>query len=137
MNRFEQAMTSLAGSPAGVLDFEWLEIRKGTDHGRAEVPFSSQTTKWVTVVALTGSACGSGCLSFLSDGARSFAAAELKTNFIGAVRNHFVVCEAHRVYSGSTTQVLNAEICSEKEGRMITLNRCMLTLLYQSYGGVI
>lgn len=141
MNRLEQVLASFGGGLEGILDLEWFEVRKSSVRGPVELMpkhlSPHRRLNGATVATLTGSACESGCLSFLPDGAPSFAAAELNTNFIGAVRNRFIYCEAHRAHAGSTTQVWNTEIRSEKAGRITVLLRCVPTLLYRTNGGLI
>lgn len=141
MNRLEQVLASFGGCLEGILDLERLEVRKSSVRGPVEVMpkhlSPHRRLNCATVATLTGSARESGFLSFLPDGAPCFAAVELKTNFIGAVRNHFICWEVHRVHAGSTTQVWNTEIRIEKAGRITVLLRCMPTLLHRNNGGLI
>jgi uncharacterized protein (TIGR00369 family) len=82
------------------------------------------------VVALADSASGFGCLTCLPDGATGFTTAELKANFIGTAREGGVRCRAHLAHGGRTTQVWDAEVTRETDGRTIALFRCTQILLY-------
>ncbi|OKO74779.1 PaaI family thioesterase [Bradyrhizobium sp. NAS96.2] len=125
---------SQAGSLPGLLDFQWLEARRGHISGRFEIAakhFSPHgLLHGASIVTLADTACGFGCLASLPDGAIGFATGELKTNFIGAAREGGVSCEARLVHAGRTTQVWDAEIKSEVTGKTIALFRCTQMLLY-------
>jgi len=125
---------SQAGSLPGMLDFQWVEADKGRVRGRFEIAakhFSPHgLLHGATLVALADSACGFGCLASLPEGATGFATGELKTNFIGTVREGGVSCEARLVHAGRTTQVWDADIRSEATGEAVALFRCTQMLLY-------
>jgi len=130
----DQINASQVGSLPGVLAFRWLEAGNGRVCGRFEVTakhFSPHGyLHGATIVALADSACGFGCLASLPEGVHGFATGELKTNFIGTVREGHVSCEARLVHAGRTTQVWDAEIRSEATGKTIALFRCTQMLLY-------
>jgi uncharacterized protein (TIGR00369 family) len=69
----------------------------------------------------------------LPEGAQGFATSELKTNFIGTVREGIVACEARLVHAGRTTQLWDAEIRNEATGKIIALFRCTQVLLYPQH----
>jgi uncharacterized protein (TIGR00369 family) len=81
-------------------------------------------------VALAASASGFGCLNYLPAGASSFTTAELKANFLGTSREGGVLCAARLVHGGRTTQVWDAEVTREADGKAIALFRCKQILLY-------
>lgn len=85
-----------------------------------------------TVVALADSACGHGCMASLPDGASGFTTVELKSNFLGTAQQGDIVCEARLAHAGRTTQVWDAEVRREADGRTIALFRCTQLLLYPS-----
>ena len=130
----DQINASQAGSLPGVLGFQWVAAETGLVRGRFNVAakhFSPHGyLHGATIVALADSACGFGCLASLPEGARGFATGELKTNFIGTVREGIVSCEARLVHGGRTTQVWDAEIRSEATGKTLALFRCTQMLLY-------
>jgi 1,4-dihydroxy-2-naphthoyl-CoA hydrolase len=105
-------------------------------HGRR--PFRRQAAPFVAdrlsscreVVALADSASGFDCLNCLPAGASGFTTAELKANFLGTSREGGVRCTAHLVHGGRTTQVWDAVVTREADGKAIALFRCTQILLY-------
>ncbi|MFB9265295.1 PaaI family thioesterase [Bradyrhizobium erythrophlei] len=137
-SRVDRINASQAGSLPGVLEFEWIEADKGYVRGRFQIAakhFSPHgLLHGAAIVALADTACGFGCLASLPDGAHGFATGELKTNFIGAISEGIVSCEARLVHAGRTTQVWDAELRSETTGKTIALFRCTQMLLYPPPG---
>ena len=83
-----------------------------------------------TVVALADTSSGYGTVASLPEGARGFTTIELKSNFLGTVREGAIACEATLTHGGRTTQVWDARITDEATGRVIALFRCTQLLLY-------
>jgi uncharacterized protein (TIGR00369 family) len=83
-----------------------------------------------SIIALTDSACGIGCLAGLPPGAAGFTTIELKANFLGTAREGEVACEARLVHDGRTTQVWDAEARDAGRGRVIAVFRCTQMILY-------
>ena len=82
------------------------------------------------VVALADTACGYGTAAHLPAGARSFTTAELKTNYLGTVRDGAIVCEARPLHMGRTTQVWDADVRNEASGERVAVFRCTQILLW-------
>ena len=83
-----------------------------------------------TVIALADTSSGYGTVASLPEGARGFTTVELKSNFLGTVREGAIACEATLTHGGRTTQVWDARITDEATGRVIALFRCTQLLLY-------
>jgi 1,4-dihydroxy-2-naphthoyl-CoA hydrolase len=83
-----------------------------------------------SVIALADSACGYGCILAKPDEATGFTTIELKTNFLGTVRDGAIAVEARMLHGGRTTQVWDAEVKAEATGKTIALFRCTQMLLY-------
>ncbi len=83
-----------------------------------------------TVIALADTACGYGTLANLPPGAESFTTIELKTNFLGTVREGVLACIARQAHGGRTTQVWDAEMADEANEKTIALFRCTQLILY-------
>jgi 1,4-dihydroxy-2-naphthoyl-CoA hydrolase len=83
-----------------------------------------------TVIALADTACGYGCLSHLPAGAENFTTIELKTNFLGTVREGMIACVATPAHLGKTTQVWDAVVADGARGRRIALFRCTQLILW-------
>jgi len=98
----------------GILGFDWLDARVGYVKARLEVAkLHLAPTGYLhaaTIVALADTACGFGCRASLPESATGFATAELKAKFIGTARQGGVVCEAHLMHAGRTTQLWDAEM---------------------------
>ena len=83
-----------------------------------------------TVVSLADSSCGLGCQASLPEGAMSFTTVELKSNFLRSARaDDALRCEAALAHGGRTTQVWDATVMRESDGKTIALFRCTQFLL--------
>lgn len=77
-----------------------------------------------TVVALADTTAGYGCWANLPAGAAGFTTIELKSNFLGTVREGVVTCAATLVHGGRSTQVWDATVRSAATEATIALFRC-------------
>jgi 1,4-dihydroxy-2-naphthoyl-CoA hydrolase len=85
------------------------------------------------VVTLADSACGMGCTASLPDGAAGFTTVELKANFLRSVRaGDGLRCHAELVHGGRTTQVWDARVTRESDGKDLALFRCTQYLLAEA-----
>ena len=82
------------------------------------------------VVTLADTACGYGTAAHLPQGASSFTTVELKTNYLGTVREGAIVCEATPAHMGRSTHVWDAVVHDEASGRRIALFRCTQLILW-------
>lgn len=83
-----------------------------------------------TVIALADTACGYGCLAHLPAGAENFTTVELKTNFLGTVRDGTIACVATPSHMGNSTQVWDAVVTDRATGRQLALFRCTQFVLW-------
>jgi len=83
-----------------------------------------------TLVALADTCCGYGCLAHLPHGAVNFTTIELKTNFLGTVRDGVIEAQARAAHLGRTTQVWDAEVRHPESGRTLALFRCTQMVLW-------
>lgn len=83
-----------------------------------------------TVIALADTACGYGALAFRAEGATGFTTVEVKSNFLGTAREGAIATVARKVHGGRTTQVWDAEVVNEADGKLIALFRCTQMMLY-------
>ena len=83
-----------------------------------------------TIIGLADTTCGFGTMAHLPEGAESFTTIELKTNFLGTVREGRIHCEARLEHSGRTIQVWDAVVTDEASGRTIALFRCTQMILW-------
>ena len=88
-----------------------------------------------TVVTLADSCCGMGCMASLPEGIGGFTTAELKVNFLRSAKaGAGLACRAALVHGGRTTQVWDAEVEREEDGRSLALFRCTQYLLADARG---
>lgn len=83
-----------------------------------------------SVVALADTACGYGTIYTLPEGSKGFTTIELKTNFLGTCLAGTLRCVATCMHSGRTTQVWDAVVTDDADGRTISLFRCTQVILY-------
>ena len=83
-----------------------------------------------TVIALADTACGYGALAFRAEGASGFTTIEVKSNFLGTAREGAIAVVARKTHGGRTTQVWDAEVTNEADGKLIALFRCTQMMLY-------
>src|SRR2546423_93704 len=77
-----------------------------------------------TVVTLADTACGVGSMASLPDGATGFTTVELKTNFLRTAADRSAIrCEATLAHGGRTTQVWDATVTREDDGKPLALFR--------------
>lgn len=83
-----------------------------------------------SVVALADTSCGYGTLANKPPDATGFTTIEIKTNFLGTVREGTVLCECTLVHGGRTTQVWDATVTDAGSGKLIAVFRCTEMILY-------
>jgi 1,4-dihydroxy-2-naphthoyl-CoA hydrolase len=83
-----------------------------------------------TVIALADTACGYGALAFRAQGATGFTTIELKCNYLGTIRDGAIAVLARKAHGGRSTQVWDAEVTNEADGKVIALFRCTQMMLY-------
>ena len=83
-----------------------------------------------TVIALADTACGYGCIAHLPAGAENFTTVELKCNFLGTAREGTIACVAKPAHLGKTTQVWDATVTKQGDGKPIALFRCTQMILW-------
>jgi 1,4-dihydroxy-2-naphthoyl-CoA hydrolase len=83
-----------------------------------------------TVVALADTSCGMGCIASLPDGVAGFTTIELKTNFLRtAGKDDGLRCSARLAHGGARTQIWDATVARESDGKEVALFRCTQYLL--------
>jgi uncharacterized protein (TIGR00369 family) len=82
------------------------------------------------IVTLADTACGYGCAANLPSGGTSFTTIEVKSNFFGTTRSGAIACTATLVHGGRTTQVWDATVTDEANGKTLAAFRCTQLILY-------
>ncbi len=83
-----------------------------------------------TVVALADTSCGLATRALLPEGASGFTTIELKSNFLGTVREGRIACVATAVHAGRSTQVWDAVVTAVATGKTMALFRCTQSVLW-------
>jgi 1,4-dihydroxy-2-naphthoyl-CoA hydrolase len=83
-----------------------------------------------TVIALADTACGYGCIAHLPAGAERFTTLELKSNFLGTALEGTIACVARPAHLGNTTQVWDAVVTNQADGKTIALFRCTQLVIW-------
>ena len=82
-----------------------------------------------TVLLLADTAAGYASMAHLPDGAKNFTTIELKSNFLGTVREGTVRTECRAEHLGRTTHVWSCVVLGA-DGRRIALFRCTQLVLW-------
>jgi uncharacterized protein (TIGR00369 family) len=83
-----------------------------------------------TVVGLADTACGLATRALLPEGAAGFTTIELKSNYLGTIREGRIDVVATNVHAGRTTQVWDAVVTVAGSGKTIALFRCTQSVLW-------
>jgi uncharacterized protein (TIGR00369 family) len=82
------------------------------------------------VVTLADTACGMGCRASMPDGATAFTTIELKSNFLRSAKgDDSLTCHATLAHGGRTTQVWDATVARDSDGKELAMFRCTQFLL--------
>jgi 1,4-dihydroxy-2-naphthoyl-CoA hydrolase len=129
-NRFgKDHLPALLGVEILTVSPEAVESRMAV---RKEVMAPNGYLHAASVIALADTSCGYGCVARLPEGARGFTTIELKSNFLGTAREGRIRCRATPAHLGRTTQVWDAVVTNEADGRTIALFRCTQMILWQN-----
>lgn len=82
------------------------------------------------VVTLADTTAGYGASRNLPAGCSGFTTLELKSNHLATIRRGLIVCHATPVHLGRTTQIWDASVHRQHDGKQMALFRCTQLLLY-------
>jgi uncharacterized protein (TIGR00369 family) len=123
-----------AGRLPGLVGFRVMAIEQGLLIAeldiRPELVAPNGYLHAATVIALADTASGYGCIAHLPDGAENFTTVELKCNFLGTAREGTIACVAKPVHMGRATQVWDATVTKQGDGKPIALFRCTQMILW-------
>jgi uncharacterized protein (TIGR00369 family) len=134
MTTIEQLNARGRGTLPGLIGIEFTGIEPGRLTSRLalrpELLAPNGYLHAAAIIALADTTCGYGTISDLPEGAHNFTTIELKTNFLNTAREGAIACVATRVHGGRTTQVWDAQVTEEANGKTIALFRCTQLILY-------
>ena len=129
----ERFNAGMQGRLPGLLGLELLAVEPGRAEGRLELrPELLAPNEFLhagTIITMADSCAGMGCIASLPAEAGGFTTVELKTNFFATAKEGALRCRAWMVHGGSRTQVWDAEVSRESDGRVLALFRCTQFLL--------
>ena len=118
----------------GYLGIEMIELTPGSLTSRMPVKklhfAPNDFLHAASVVALADTTCGYATIAHLPEGASSFTTIELKSNHLGTVKDGSIACVATAQHMGRNTQVWDAVVTDESNGRKIALFRCTQLILW-------
>lgn len=82
------------------------------------------------LVALADALCAYGVSTMWPEGAIGFTTMELKCNMLGTLREGAVLGVGEIVHKGRQTQVWDAKMAREDNGKLLALFRCTQMILY-------
>jgi uncharacterized protein (TIGR00369 family) len=82
-----------------------------------------------SVLLLADTAAGYACMAHLPEGAKNFTTIELKSNFLGTVREGTMRTECRAEHLGRTTQIWSATVFGPND-RKLALFRCTQLVLW-------
>jgi uncharacterized protein (TIGR00369 family) len=117
-----------------LLGIEFVTVERGFAEGRLELREELMAPNGylhaASVVALADTLCGFGCMASFPEGASNFTTIELKSNFMRSARTGDTLhAEARLAHGGRTTQVWDATVRRESDGKDLALFRCTQYLL--------
>lgn len=116
------------------LGMEIVEATKAQVHGRLPVQRHLLAPNGFlhagSIITLADTCAGYGCIANLPEGASGFTTIEIKSNHLGTVLDGAIACVARPVHLGRTTQVWDATVSNEANGKTIALFRCTQMVLW-------
>ena len=89
------------------------------------------------LVALADALCAYGVSTKWPDGATGFTTMELKCNMLGTVTEGAVLGVAEILHGGRLTQVWDAKMTREDNGKLLAVFRCTQMILYPKEGATL
>lgn len=83
-----------------------------------------------SIVTMADTVAGYSTISNLPETAKSFTTLELKSNFMGAIREGTLICESMAEHMGRTTQVWRVEVKNKATGKLLAVFSCTQLVLY-------
>ena len=83
-----------------------------------------------SIVTLADTAAGYAAVAHLPENGKSFTTLELKTNFVGAIREGRLTCECVAEHLGRTTQVWRVLVRNKETEKQLALFSCTQLILY-------
>ncbi len=118
----------------GRLGMEFLRV--DADEVRGRVVLSRAVFAWNgfvhagTIVSLADTCCGYGTICALPEGAAGFTTLNLASNHLSTAKDGAIVAVATPVHRGRSTQVWDATVSDEANGKLLAHFRCTQMILW-------
>lgn len=83
-----------------------------------------------SIVTLADSIAGYSTIAHLPENGKSFTTLELKSNFIGSVKEGVIECNSIAEHMGKTTQVWRVEVVHQASRKKLAIFSCTQLILY-------
>ena len=127
------------GHLSDILGLEFLEISLEKIRSRMTITQKHRSPTGylhaASIIALADTTCGCGTVINLPKGTNGFTTLELKSNFLGTLREGELYCEAVPEHIGRTSQIWSATV-TDGNGKRIALFRCSQIILYPECGNL-
>ena len=124
------------GCLPSLLGFEMVSVKPGKVQARMKIRQDLLAPNGflhaASVVALADTAFGYGTITLLPQSATGFTTIELKSNFMGICRAGSILTDAACIHAGRITQVWDASVTGESNGKKIAVFRCTQIIPYKS-----
>lgn len=126
---------AMKGRLPELLGIELVDIEHGSVDARMELKpehlAPNDFLHAATVVGIADTAAGMGCIASLPEGVAGFTTVELKVNFLRTAKTGALTCKARMAHGGRRTQIWDAEVYREEDGKQLALYRCTQILLQE------
>jgi 1,4-dihydroxy-2-naphthoyl-CoA hydrolase len=121
------------------LGLEALELKPKRARSRMEITSKHLSPTGylhaAAIIAMADTTCGWGTYANLPDDSQGFTTLELKSNFLGTLKQGLLYCEAVAEHIGRSTQIWSATV-TDSAGKRIALFRCSQIVLYPNCGNL-
>lgn len=135
----EMANDHSQGHLSDVLGLEFLDLSPQKIRSRMSITQKHRSPTGylhaAAIIAMADTTCGCGTHINLPKGTNGFTTLELKSNFLGTLKDGELFCEAVPEHIGRTSQIWSATVTSS-EGKRIALFRCSQIILYPEHGNL-
>jgi uncharacterized protein (TIGR00369 family) len=130
----ERFQASTDGRLPGLFGLEVIAVEPGRVEARMDVRSEflapNDFLHAGAIITLADTACGMGCIASVPDEVAGFTTVELKSNFLRSARaGDGLGCLATMAHGGRRTQVWDAVVTRESDGKDLALFRCTQYLL--------
>ena len=118
----------------GLLGIKITSVEEGKMYGEMEVKKDFFAPNGFllagSILTFADSVAGYSSFAHLPENGKSFTTLEVKSNFVGAIREGVMVCKCTAEHLGKTTQVWRAIVSDKKSNKQVAIFSCTQLILY-------